>query len=326
MSSNTEIAVQAPAVQGAVTTIAPITFKDVEALAGYIVRSGMFGIQKEDQAISLMMLCQAEGLHPMQAVRRYHLIEGKPTMRADAMLAEFQARGGRVAWGERTNTIVSAVFSHPSCGDVPVIWTIEDAKRAGLTGKAVWQKFPRQMLAARVISEGIRAAMPGVNVGIYTPEEVIDFDAAPIGPIAPMGASAPVILPPTAPPAAAPTPGPAQQRPQTAPAHGNGSAGVPNRLPECSEPGCGKPLTSGQVMMSTNKFGRPLCPNHQRNAVPVGSAAQPGEPIPPLGTAPKAEEPIDDELLDDSMPFDDYEPGAPGSAAPATNSAIAAGL
>jgi hypothetical protein len=32
------------------------------------------------------------------------------------------------------------------------------------------------MLRARVISEGIRTVYPGVAVGIYTPEEVNDFD------------------------------------------------------------------------------------------------------------------------------------------------------
>ena len=36
------------------------------------------------------------------------------------------------------------------------------------------------MLRARVISEGIRTVYPGVAVGIYTPEEVNDFDAAPV--------------------------------------------------------------------------------------------------------------------------------------------------
>jgi hypothetical protein len=35
------------------------------------------------------------------------------------------------------------------------------------------------MLRARVISEGIRTVFPGVAVGVYTPEEVADFDVKP---------------------------------------------------------------------------------------------------------------------------------------------------
>jgi len=57
---------------------------------------------------------------------------------------------------------------------------MDRAKAAGLTGKQTWKQYPRAMLRSRVISEGIRTVYPGVAVGIYTPEEVGDFDAAPV--------------------------------------------------------------------------------------------------------------------------------------------------
>ena len=44
----------------------------------------------------------------------------------------------------------------------------------------MWHKYPRQMLRARVISEGIRAVYPGGCSGFYTPEEVADFDQKPV--------------------------------------------------------------------------------------------------------------------------------------------------
>ena len=40
----------------------------------------------------------------------------------------------------------------------------------------MWTKYPRQMLRARVISEGIRATNPAVATGMYTPEEVQDME------------------------------------------------------------------------------------------------------------------------------------------------------
>lgn len=46
-----------------------------------------------------------------------------------------------------------------------------------MTGKDNYKKFPRQMLRARVISEGVRAVYPGVLQGMYTPEEVQEFEA-----------------------------------------------------------------------------------------------------------------------------------------------------
>ncbi|MBK8271408.1 MAG: recombinase RecT, partial [Planctomycetes bacterium] len=60
-------------------------------------------------------------------------------------------------------------------GKVTVAWTLETAKEAELAGKDMWKKFPRAMLRARVISEGIRTVFPGVLAGMYTPEEVRDM-------------------------------------------------------------------------------------------------------------------------------------------------------
>jgi hypothetical protein len=52
------------------------------------------------------------------------------------------------------------------------------AERAGLTKNPTWKQYPRQMLRARVISEGVRAVFPGVAVGLYTSEEVQDMTVA----------------------------------------------------------------------------------------------------------------------------------------------------
>jgi hypothetical protein len=62
---------------------------------------------------------------------------------------------------------------------VLIDWTMDRAKKAQLAGKAggMWEKYPRQMLRARVISEGCRAIAPSATSGFYTPEEVREFDA-----------------------------------------------------------------------------------------------------------------------------------------------------
>lgn len=160
------------------------SFADMREMAKTIVASRMFAdIQTPEAALSLMMLCDSEGLHPMQAVRRFHLIKNKPTMRADAMQAEFIRQGGIVRWVERTNTSCSARFIHPTQAPEPgelVTFTMEDAERAGVALKNEnYKKYPRNMLQARVISDGVRLVLPGVVVGICTPEEVQDFDDRP---------------------------------------------------------------------------------------------------------------------------------------------------
>lgn len=163
----------------------------LKLVAHEIAGSEMFphfrGDQKKRAAniFSLLLLAASEGLHPMEAIRRYHVIEGMPTKRADAILAEFRDRGGKVRWLHRSNEKVEAEFydpKDPKAPPVKITWTFEEAKKSGLAIgregrlKDNWRKFPRQMLTARVISEGVRLVAPEIIVGLYTPEEVMDFD------------------------------------------------------------------------------------------------------------------------------------------------------
>lgn len=163
------------------TALAVMAPQDVRAVAESVAKSGLFkGFERPDAAFALMMLCQAEGLHPIVAVRRYDVIQGRPAMKADAMLADFLKAGGEVEWHELSGEKVSASFSGPGCKKpVTITWTIEDARRAGLANKDNWKNFPRAMLRSRVVSEGVRTVMPGVVAGVHSPEEVMDFDAPP---------------------------------------------------------------------------------------------------------------------------------------------------
>ena len=152
------------------------TIAEVGQMASAVAKSNLFGVKTPDQALALMLLAQAEGLHPMVAARDYHIIEGRPSMKADAMLARFQLAGGKVKWTSLTDTKVVGEFTHEAGGTATIEWDMERAKQAGLGGKGNWAKYPRQMLRARVISEGIRTVYPACVVGVYTPEEVGDFE------------------------------------------------------------------------------------------------------------------------------------------------------
>jgi hypothetical protein len=156
--------------------VAIISYSEIDRMAEAVTKSGLFGIKTKEQAIALMLIAQAEGLHPAIAARDYHIVQGRPTLKADAMLARFQTAGGSVSWETLNDTEVTAVFSHPKGGSARITWSMDMAKKAGLTGKDVWKQYPRQMLRSRVVSEGIRTVFPGVAVGIYTPEEAVNFD------------------------------------------------------------------------------------------------------------------------------------------------------
>ena len=158
--------------------------RDIEVMAKNAAASRMFGMDAA-QAFTLMLIAQSEGLDPIQALKRYHVIQGRPAMRADAMQAEFQRHGGTIEWIETTETECKAIFRHPAqCPKGQLVsFGMVDAKRAELGGKDNWRKYPAAMLRARVISMGVRMVLPGVVVGIYTPEEVSDFTEADRGPV-----------------------------------------------------------------------------------------------------------------------------------------------
>jgi hypothetical protein len=155
-----------------------VPFSEIENMGLVAAKSKLFGFKTPEEAMSIMLLCQAENLHPAVAMRDYHVIQGRPALKADAMLARFQAAGGRVEWKVYTDEQVTGLFSHPQGGSLEVTWTISQAKSIGIANKDNWRNYPRAMLRARVLSEGIRAVYPGVVVGVYTPEEVQDFEPA----------------------------------------------------------------------------------------------------------------------------------------------------
>ena len=155
---------------------AVVPFSEMERMSITVAKSGLFGMKTPEQALTLMALSQAEGIHPMIAVRDYHIINGRPSLKADTMLARFQQAGGRVEWHELSDARAEATFSHPQGGSIKIDWTMERAAKAGLAGKDVWKGYARAMLRSRVISEGIRTVFPGVIAGTYTPEEAESID------------------------------------------------------------------------------------------------------------------------------------------------------
>jgi hypothetical protein len=152
-----------------------VPMADIQKMAQVAADSKMFGFKNQAEAMAIMLLCQAEDMHPAIAMRDYHVIQGRPALKSDAMLARFQTSGGKVNWTSYTDEVVTGLFAHPQGGEVSISWTMEMAHRLGFTKKENWRNYPRAMLRARCISEGIRTVFPACVSGVYTPEEVADF-------------------------------------------------------------------------------------------------------------------------------------------------------
>lgn len=175
-----------------------IPVNDLQVMASAIAKSQLFGAKSPDQALALMLVAQAEGMHPAIAARDYDIISGRPAKKSEAMLRDFLAAGGKVEWHSLSDTLAAATFSHPAGGTVRIDWDMKRAAQAGLSGKDMWKKYPRNMLRARCVSEGVRTVCPSATSGMHAPEEANDMGEAPVPPLTrpdPIDMGAAVVVP-----------------------------------------------------------------------------------------------------------------------------------
>ena len=155
-----------------------IPVSDMTVMADSIVKSGFYGFKTKEQVMAVMLVAQAENKHPASVVQEYDIIQGKPALKSQAILARFQLSGGSVQWDVVTPKAVKGTFKHPQGGSLTVEWTIEMAKQAGIyRDGSGWSKYPEDMLRARVISRAVRSIYPACILGHYATEEVMDFDS-----------------------------------------------------------------------------------------------------------------------------------------------------
>lgn len=163
-----------------------------------IASSGMFGSLTPAQGEILAMECMVQRLPPMQLALRYHIIGNKLSMKADAMLAEFIEQGGKhkvvcrtpdkaevqlTYQGETQNFSITAdevkqepYYYNGKQSDIlkALAKGGADLAKLELNPNYATPRKRMQMLWSRVVSDGVRTMMPGVNFGRYTPEELGD--------------------------------------------------------------------------------------------------------------------------------------------------------
>jgi hypothetical protein len=165
---------------GRTWTLAPRTFDEAQQFAKMLAQSDLVPKDYKGKAGNVMVAIQmgAElGLSPMQAIQNIAVINGRPSLWGDAMLA--------------------LVLAHPECDDVqetddgntatctvlrkgrkPVVRTfsVEDAKQAGLAGKdGPWRNYPKRMRQMRARAFALRDAFADVMRGLHVAEEAQDI-------------------------------------------------------------------------------------------------------------------------------------------------------
>lgn len=134
-------------------------------------------LRNRPEAVMAAILAGNElGVSPMQALAKIHIVEGRPAPAAELMRAMAMARGHEL-WVEEATTTRCVICGRRAGSEhvTKITWTLDDAKRAGLAGKQVWQRYPRAMLLARASAELCRLVFPDVLGGMsYAKEEIED--------------------------------------------------------------------------------------------------------------------------------------------------------
>ncbi len=139
-----------------------------------IAKSRMFGCENIEQGQAMALISMTENLSFLELRRRYHVVDGDLSMRADFMRAEFHRLGGTYVWlkdGEDGKE-ARAIWKFRE-NDREIGYTIEDAKREGLVkAKSRWEKDPGSMLRARCTTKAVRMIASEVLAGFYCDEEL----------------------------------------------------------------------------------------------------------------------------------------------------------
>ena len=153
----------------------PQSMNQAVQLAGLLFKARLFGAYGTPEAVLSTVLSGRElGLSAMASLRAFHIVEGRPTLAADALRALVIKSGKAKSFRCTERTPTAATFVTQREGDEPMElrYTIEEAHAAGLVKNGSgWTKNPADMLVARASSKLARLVYPDVVAGLYAPEE-----------------------------------------------------------------------------------------------------------------------------------------------------------
>lgn len=162
----------------------PQTFDQLKIFADMAAKSSLVPKDYVGRPENIMLAVQMGseiGLAPMQALQNIAVINGRPAVWGDAMLAlvkchpEFESIQESIEGDGDKRVAVCTVIRR---GQPPVVcrFSVADAKAAGLWTKGgPWQQYPARMLQMRARGFAIRDSFPDALKGLISVEEAADI-------------------------------------------------------------------------------------------------------------------------------------------------------
>jgi hypothetical protein len=163
--------------------LAPQNLDQAMQLANMICRSQLAPknyMNKPEDTLVAMMMGHELGLNPLQAIQNIAVINGRPSIYGDALMALVQnspAFGGiSESFDEGTMTATCTVWRKGGEKHTQT-YSQKDAGVAGLWDKqGPWKQHPKRMLAMRARGFALRNQFADALAGLVTREEAEDMD------------------------------------------------------------------------------------------------------------------------------------------------------
>jgi 5'-3' exonuclease len=157
------------------TGLEPRSIGQAFSLAKAIYESRLFGCDRPEGALMIIMTGRSLGMSALTAMRSFHFIKGRPSLSSQGMAA-LVLRSGLAEYFEPTEcSDESATYVTKRKNgrqEHSATFTIEDARRAQLIVKGgQWDKYPGQMCKARACAFLARDIYPDLLAGVYDPDE-----------------------------------------------------------------------------------------------------------------------------------------------------------
>jgi len=156
--------------------------QEMMAFANEVSKSGIVPVAYAGRPAAIFAAIQYGrefGIPPMSALQNIAVINGKPTLGTDLMLALAMRHKDWGGYEIKTSTdTVSEVIVYrklPSgkVASYPGKFTLADAQKAGLVRpSSPWEKWRARMLQHRAVAFAVRDAFPDVLAGTYSYEEM----------------------------------------------------------------------------------------------------------------------------------------------------------
>lgn len=117
------------------------------------------------------------GLQPMQAMQNIAVINGRPSLWGDSVIALVKASPlCEYVVEDVTDTAATCRVKRRGEPEQVRHFTVDDAKKAGLYGKqGPWTQYPKRMMQMRARSWALRDVFPDVLRGMPVAEELMDM-------------------------------------------------------------------------------------------------------------------------------------------------------